>query len=175
MSSEGPRPAAQPGPARPAGAPSEEVALVVFRLGAEEFGAPVLQVREILKLESVTRVPRADPEVEGVMNLRGQILTVIDLRRRLGFEARPPELEPRVIVVQNPGTQPVGFVVDEVTEVIRVPAENLESTPPLVLTEQSQRYLRGVAKLGDRLIILCDISALVTPATQVGGGGGARP
>ncbi|MBI4394469.1 MAG: purine-binding chemotaxis protein CheW [Euryarchaeota archaeon] len=158
-----------------AGTGGEEVALVVFRLGAEEFGAPVLQVREILKLESVTRVPRADPEVEGVMNLRGQILTVIDLRRRLGFDARPPGMQPRVIVVQNPGSQPVGLVVDEVTEVLRVGADSLESTPPLVLTEQSQRYLRGVAKIGDRLIILCDISALVTPSVQQKSGAGVPP
>lgn len=140
----------------------EEVALVVFRLGKEEFGAPVLQVREVLRRENITRVPRADPDVEGVMNLRGQIVTVVDLRRRLGFPPREGG-DPRVMVVHEPGSHPVGAVVDEVSEVLRVPVSGLESAPALVMTERSERYLRGVAKVGDRIIILCDLTALLRP------------
>lgn len=142
-------------------AAAETSALVVFGLGAEEFAAPVAQVREVLPLAGMTRVPRAAPEVHGVMNVRGQILPVIDLRRRLGFPPREPGGAAYVLIHLAPGAGAVGLIVDEVREVLRVPAAQVEEPPAMLMTESARHYLLGVAKVEDRLILVCDLAAMV--------------
>lgn len=151
-------------------APVVETPLVLFRLGQEEFGVHVTQVVEVLKLENLTRVPHAESDVEGVMNLRGRILTVLDLRRRLGFAERPAGQPARILVVDTREGSPLGVIVDDVLEVMRIPENVIEPPPPYVLTTHSGRYLKGVAKLGNRLIIVCDLETMVAPSEKKASG-----
>jgi purine-binding chemotaxis protein CheW len=138
----------------------EEVQLVVFKLGEEEYGVDVSQVREIVKLMPITRIPRAPSFVEGVINLRGQITTIIDLRKRFGVEKSGGD--ERCIMVTELESNVVGMIVDSVSEVLRLPTENIDPTPPMVMTKISADFLKGVGKLDGRLIILLDLGRILT-------------
>lgn len=155
-----------PAPSPPGPSPVAQVALVVFSLGREEFGASVSQVREVLPLEGLTPVPRAAHDVEGVMNVRGHILPVLDLRRRLGLQEGGAPSSRKVLVVDSPGQGSVGLVVDEVTEVLRLASTSIESAPTLVVTDVSRKYIAGVAKVGERLILVCDLVAMTRPGEK---------
>lgn len=128
---------------------------VVFRLGKEEYAFGITSVREIRDLEQIARIHRSPSFIEGVMNLRGKLVTVIDLRKRLGLEAKAPDDLTKIIVVEESET-PVGFLVDEVTEVVRVSEADMESAPQYVKDGLESAYVRGIAKLGDRLITVVD-------------------
>jgi len=128
---------------------------VVFRLGKEEYGFDVTTVREIHSMESITKVHRSASYIEGVMNLRGKLLTVINLRRRFAME--PGEAGPsQKIVVVDAADAPVGFLVDSVAEVARIPREAVEKAPPHVTKDIESEYVIGIAKYEDRLITLID-------------------
>jgi len=139
----------------------EEIQLVVFRIGEEEFGVDINQVREIVKLVSITRMPKAPVFIEGVVNLRGQIITVIDLAKRLDLPSKGRTETSRIMVVEVGGNV-VGMVVDSVSEVLRLSTTDIEDTPSLIETEVHERYLRGVGKIGDRLLILLDLKQVLT-------------
>lgn len=137
-----------------------EVQLVVFRIGDEEFGVEINQVREIVKLVSITRMPKAPMFIEGVVNLRGQIITVIDLAKRLDLPSKGRTETSRIMVVEvNDNT--VGMIVDSVSEVLRLSTDEIEDTPSLIETEVHEQYLRGVGKIGDRLLILLDLNSVL--------------
>ena len=140
---------------------AKEIQLVVFKIGKEEFGVPISQVREIVRLVPITPVPRAPQFIEGVVNLRGQILAVIDLAKRLNLTPAPRSDKTRIIVVEVEDNT-VGMIVDEVTEVLRLPTENIDSTPELITTEVHQKYLKGVGKLGERLLILIELAEVLS-------------
>ncbi len=139
----------------------KEIQLVVFKIGKEEFGVPINQVREIVRWVPVTPVPRVPDFIEGVVNLRGQILAVIDLAKRLTLGSNPRSDRTRIIVVEVEGNT-VGMIVDEVTEVLRIASENIDQTPELITTEVQQKYLKGVGKLGERLLILIDLAQVLS-------------
>jgi len=134
----------------------QEIQLVIFKIGNEEFGVPISQVREIVRLIPITPVPHAPDFIEGVVNLRGKIVAVIDLARRLKLKAAMRSDTARIIVVEVE-EDTVGMIVDEVTEVLRITQENIEQTPELIAAEIHQKYIKGVGKLGERLIILIDL------------------
>ena len=134
----------------------QEIQLVIFKIGNEEFGVPISQVREIVRLVPITPVPHAPDFIEGVVNLRGKIVAVIDLARRLNLKAALRSDNARIIVVEVE-EDTVGMIVDEVTEVLRITQENIEQTPELIAAEIHQKYIKGVGKLGERLIILIDL------------------
>jgi purine-binding chemotaxis protein CheW len=114
----------------------DEEQVVVFRLGKEEFGVPIDSVQEIVRVsEELTRVPKAPPSVEGVINLRGAVLPVVDLRRRLGLEHVERSDRQRIIVLLIAGVR-TGFIVDSVAEVLKVPKSTIEASPRLS-TEQT--------------------------------------
>ncbi len=130
--------------------------LVVFRLGDEEFGVDILQVREIERVEhGVTRVPKSPAFVEGVINLRGDIIPIVDLRKRFGLVVRSIGHESRVIIVEVNGNM-IGMMVDAVVEVLRVNASTVENAPSITKGVDAF-FLSGVAKIGERLIILLDL------------------
>lgn len=133
---------------------------VSFVVAGEEFGVNILAVQEIIRPIAVTRVPHAPEFVEGVVNLRGRILPVIDLRTRFGFPAREQDDDTRIVVVEMEH-QVVGFVTDAVREVIRVDASTIEPAPELAVGVDAH-YLRGVAKLDDRLLILLDLQGILS-------------
>ena len=140
----------------------ELLQLVLFRLGDEEFGVNILQAREIEKLDQgLTRVPKAPPFVEGVINLRGEIIPIVDLRKRFGLTLPPLGYDSRVIIVEVRGA-PVGMLVDAVVEIIRIPDSADDPPPPLTKGIDAQ-YLAGVAKVGDRLIVLLNLDKALSP------------
>lgn len=135
--------------------------LIVFKIGKEEFGVPIQQVKEIIRLTPITAVPRSPVFIEGVINLRGQIVAVVDLARRLQLKPQPRCDNTRIIVLEIE-TNTVGVIVDEVSEVLRFSSDAIEKAPELIVTELQQKYIKGVGKLGERLIILVDLVKIFT-------------
>ena len=138
---------------------SDERQLVVFQLGAEFYGVEIARVHEIIRLQTVTRVPRAPAFVEGVINLRGKVIPVVDLRRRFGLPTADHTRASRIVVVEI-GDQVVGVVVDGVSEVLRVNGATVEPPSPVVAGIDSE-YIHGIAKLSDRLVILLDLDRVL--------------
>ncbi len=138
----------------------DEVQLVVFKIGDEEFGVEISQVREIVKLIDITRMPKAPQFIEGVVNLRGQIITVIDLAKRLDLPSAGRTDATRIMVVEV-SNNTVGMIVDSVSEVLRLSVDDIEDTPSLIETEVHERYLRGVGKNSGRLLILLDLNEVL--------------
>lgn len=129
--------------------------LVTFKLGAEEFGVDILKVQEINKMMSITKIPNAPTFIEGVINLRGKIIPIVDLRKRLGFRDQPYDKSTRIIVVELDGLV-LGFIVDSVSEVLRIPENTIEPPPSMVAGIESE-YIEGVGKLDERLLILLEL------------------
>ena len=147
------------------GAAADLLQLVSFVIEGEEFGIDILKVQEIIRPVPITRVPNAPPFVEGVINLRGRIVPVIDARKRFGLPAREMNEDSRIVVVELVGktvaaTKTVGFVMDAVREVIRVERSVIEPPPELAIGIDAD-YLSGVAKLEDRLLILLDVERIL--------------
>lgn len=138
----------------------EVLQLVTFYLAEEEFGVNIHDLQEIIRMMTITRVPKAPPFVEGVINLRGQVIPIIDLRKRIGMAPRGYDKATRIIVVQL-DRKTVGFVVDAVGEVRRIPSRVVEPPPPMVAGIESD-YIQGVGKLGDVLLILLDLNRLLS-------------
>lgn len=134
--------------------------LVTFSIGEEEFGVDILTVQEIIRTMAMTKVPRAEAFVEGVINLRGKVIPIIDLRRRFGLPSKTHDKHTRIIVIEI-NRMIVGFVVDSVSEVLRIPANMVEPPPPGVAGLDSE-YISGVGKLHDRLLILLDLDKLLS-------------
>jgi purine-binding chemotaxis protein CheW len=137
---------------------SSQQQLVIFKLGGEDFGVDINQVREIIRKGDVTVVPNAPEFVKGVINLRGQITTIIDLRKKLGLAEKETgdEQQERVIVVES-GENTVGMAVDAVTEVTYLAESDMDEVPPIVKETIGTEYLKGVGKLPNRLLILIDL------------------
>ena len=132
---------------------------VVCRIGEEEFAIDVLSVQEINRLVDVTRVPKTPAYVEGVINLRGRIIPVLDLRRRFGLKSVQQTSQTRVVVVSQQ-SRLVGLVVDSVVEVLNLPKNAIE-LPPTVGTAIGAEFTLGVGRLEDRLLILLDLNRLL--------------
>ena len=138
-----------------------EVQLVVFELGEEEFGVDISQVREIIKTVEITKMPNTPDFVEGVINLRGSITTVMDLRKKLGvISSREDDRDTRIVIVELEDST-MGMVVDSVTEVLRISAADID-TEAVSTSQIDAEYLRGVGKLEDRILILLDLSRVIT-------------
>lgn len=130
--------------------------LVIFKLGEEEFGVDILQVREIERLgQGVTRVPKSPAFVEGVINLRGEIVPIVDLRKRFALAVKEIGSEARIIIVEVNDNQ-VGMIVDSVVEVIRINVSAIGIAPTITKGVETY-YLSGVAKIDNRLIILLNL------------------
>ena len=138
---------------------AKELQIVGFRIGRETFGLPISLVHEIVRPPEITNVPHAPEYVEGVMNLRGRIVPVIDLRRRFGGAAIANSRKNRVLVV-DVESRAVGLIVDSASEVLKISDAQIEP-PPNVLTEAATSYVSGVAKHQGRLIILVDLKRIL--------------
>jgi purine-binding chemotaxis protein CheW len=134
--------------------------LVSFAIGDEEFGVEILKVQEINRMISVTQVPNSPHYVDGVINLRGKVIPIIDLRTRIGMPRKEHDKDTRIIVVDLEGKN-VGFVVDSVSEVLRIPS-NVTEPPPVLASGVESSYITSVAKLEDRLIILLDLEKVLS-------------
>jgi purine-binding chemotaxis protein CheW len=145
--------------AKNGGASDELLQLVSFKIGEEEFGVDILKVQEINRMLEVTRVPNAPEFIDGVINLRGKVIPIIDLRRRFGMKRKEKDKNTRIVVVELNG-KIVGFVVDAVNEVLRIPRSVTEPPPPIVAGIEAD-YITAVGKLEDRLLILLDLEKVL--------------
>jgi len=134
---------------------SEAKQYVIFKLGKEEFGFDVANVREIQSIDKITMVHGSAKYIEGVMNLRGKLVTVINMRARFGM-APPTDLKEPKIVVIDAADAPVGFIVDEVTEVVHIAEATIEKVPSHIASKIESEYVLGIAKREERLITLID-------------------
>ncbi len=134
--------------------------VVSFRVGNEEYGVDIAQVQEIIRMVEITHVPRAPRFIEGVINLRGQLIPIVDLRTRFGMERSQATKSTRIVVTEI-GTKRVGIVVDSVSEVLSIAAENIEEAPEIVAGAGTE-YISGVGKVGDRLIIMLDLKLVIS-------------
>ena len=130
--------------------PTGEIQLVLFRMAGSEFGIEIKQVREINRVTAITRVPKSPDFLEGIMNLRGRIVPVVDLKKR--FRLAPTETTSQTrIMIAEVGDQPVGLWVDKVVEVLKVPATAISPPPDMILTIAGE-YLTGIVEVHDRLV-----------------------
>lgn len=137
----------------------QELQLVIFMLGKEEYGLPITKVQEINRMVSITRLPQTPDFMEGVINLRGRVLPVLDLRKRFQLAEAVMNDDTRIIIVDVAG-QTLGIVVDAVTEVVRLQADNVEPPPPAFILDS--QYIEGIGKLDGRLLILLAIDKVLT-------------
>lgn len=140
-------------------ADSDELQLVSFNIGSEEFGVDILKVQEINRMVDITRVPQAPHYVEGVINLRGKVIPIVDLRKRFSLEIKEYDKNTRIVVVDIGGNI-MGMIVDAVSEVLRLSTSTIEP-PPEIVTGINSDYIKGVAKLDDRLLIFLDLSKVI--------------
>jgi purine-binding chemotaxis protein CheW len=138
----------------------EPLQLVVFELSGEEFGVDIMQVSEILPISKITRVPQAPECVKGLINLRGKIIVVIDLNRRLGFSSKESDSLSRIIIVEVRDTT-IGMLVNSVYGVLKLPFSSVEPTPDMIKSKINSEYLTGVGKAGNRLLILLNLARVL--------------
>jgi purine-binding chemotaxis protein CheW len=142
---------------------SEAVQLVSFRLRNEEFGVDIGLVREITKVGDITHIPEAPSFIQGVINLRGQIIAVIDLARQFALAPQQKVSDRARIVVTEVNGQTVGMLVDEVPGVLNLPGENIEPTPEVIQAKIRKDYIKGVGKINKRLIVILDLDKVLNP------------
>ena len=138
----------------------ENLQLVVFELSGEEFGVNIMQVSEILPVLKITRIPQAPESVRGLINLRGKIIVVIDLNKRLGFGPKEDDSLSRIIIVEVNNTF-LGMLVNSVKEVVKLPFSFIEPTPEMIKSKINSEYLNGVGKIEDRLLILLNLARVL--------------
>ena len=143
---------------------------LAFALADEEYALPVMKVREIIQMMEITQVPKVPPHVKGVINLRGKVIPIVDLRLKFGFAPQEATERTCIIVVEsalNGGVGSLGFVVDGVSEVLNIAADEIEPTPDFG-EQANTHYMQGVAKRGARVKILLDLDRIVsfTPAAE---------
>ena len=144
-----------------------EVQLVTFMLGEEEFGVPISQIQEIDRLGKVTKVPNAAQFIEGITNLRGEVIPVLDTRKRFELEAKPADDRTRIIIVDLGGTK-TGLVVDSVREVLNLARKDIAPPPEAIGSGIDQQFISGIGKVdeGKRMIVLLDVERILSRQEQ---------
>lgn len=138
---------------------NRDLQIVGFRIGRETYGVPITLVHEIVRVPEITPIPDAQECVEGVINLRGKIIPVIDLRKRFGQKEVTATVKNRILVTEVDKRR-VGLIVDSASEVLKIPPSEIE-TPPSALQDAQANCVTGVAKLQGRLVILLELSRLL--------------
>jgi len=138
---------------------AKDLHIVGFRIGRETFGVPIALVHEIVRVPDITSVPDAPDYVEGVINLRGKIIPVIDLRKRFGEKEITSTKKNRILVAEV-DTKRVGLIVDAASEVLKIPPADIDD-PPNVFEEGELNYVTGVGKLQGRLIMMVELSKIL--------------
>lgn len=139
----------------------EQDMYLVFVANGQEYAIQAMKVQEISAVISVTQIPRAPVYIEGILNLRGRLVTVINFRRRFGLESVAPTEDTRIIIMDYESF-PVGLIVDRVEEVLRIPAESMRALPESAIAAGAADFVSGIGMLDDRLIVLLNVGRLVT-------------
>lgn len=138
--------------------------MVTFNLGHEEYGVNILQVQEINRMVEITQVPQTEHYVKGIINLRGKVIPIIDLRLKFGMEEKEYDNRTRIVVVEV-SSETVGLVVDGVSEVLRVPAGSLEEPPNLIAGKNNihtnSDYIKSIVKLDERMLVYLDLGKII--------------
>ena len=142
---------------------SRELHIVGFKVGRETYGVPIKSLHEIVRVPEITAVPDAPDYLEGVINLRGKIVSVMDLRKRFGEKQTKLNRQNRILVVEHSGRL-AGLIVDSASEVLKIPADAVEA-PPAVFQEGGLNCVTGLAKVAGRLVVLLDMSKLLAPGS----------
>jgi purine-binding chemotaxis protein CheW len=137
----------------------QEVQVVGFYIGEDEYAVHIIKVCEISPMIEIRKIPKSPPFVEGVINLRGGIVPVIDLRKRFDLEVNANRQSAKILIVEL-GINQVGMIVDNVSEVMRFYQDEIEKTPPMFSASIDSQYIQGVAKMNEKLIILLDVEKL---------------
>ncbi|HEV2470828.1 MAG TPA: chemotaxis protein CheW [Candidatus Sulfotelmatobacter sp.] len=145
---------------------SRELHIVGFQVGRETYGVPITSLHEIVRVPEITAVPDAPDYLEGVINLRGKIVSVMDLRKRFGEKNAALKKPNRILVVEHSGRL-AGLIVDAASEVLKIPADAVEA-PPAVFQDGGLNCVTGLGKVGGRLIVLLDMSKLLAPESLQG-------
>lgn len=135
--------------------------LVGFRIGKELFGVNILMVQEIIRAAPITVVPNSPDFVEGVINLRGNIIPVIELRKRIGFTTPDVTMEDSWILILDIEGRITGFIVDSVTEVLKIQESAIEPPPDIIVAGLENQYIRGVCEIDEKLLILLDFNCIL--------------
>ncbi|NLB77843.1 MAG: chemotaxis protein CheW [Clostridiaceae bacterium] len=135
--------------------------LVKFNIDDEAFGIDIKQIFQILKPQEIFKVPNTPPFIEGLINLRGKVMTVFNLRKRFNLPEKENDDNTKILIIRMDDYL-LGFTVDSVSEIVRVQEEDIVETPPTI-TDFDKRFLSGVAKVGEKLILLLDLQKILTP------------
>ena len=133
--------------------------LVTFRLGNNEYAIDIMQAKEIIKMEKITLIPNAPNYVEGVINLRGNIIPIVDLKKRFNLEENEGEKNTGIIIVKIDDVD-MGIIIDAISKVVSISNSNIQPPPPM-LSGIGQKYIKGVAKLEDKLLVVLDLEKLI--------------
>lgn len=139
---------------------SEDIQVVVFKLGSDDYCVPVSQAREIQLYSNPTRIPNTPDFVEGVINLRGQIIPILDLKKRFGSGSTDINALTKIIIIDMDG-ELLGILVDSVSEVLKTPQSRFEAPPSAVRTSINNNYISGIGKIDERLLILLDLAQVL--------------
>jgi len=142
---------------------TDELHIVGFRVGRETYGVPITSLHEIVRVPEITVVPDAPVYLEGVINLRGRIVSVMDLRKRFGEKQVALNKQNRILVVEHSGKL-AGLIVDSASEVLKIPAADVEP-PPSVFQEGGLNCVSGLGKVKGRLVVLLDMNRLLAPGS----------
>ena len=142
---------------------SRELHIVGFKVGRETYGVPITSLHEIVRVPEITAVPDAPDYLEGVINLRGKIVSVMDLRKRFGEKQAVLRKQNRILVVEH-GGRLAGLIVDSASEVLKIPSDDVEA-PPAVFQEGGLNCVTGLGKVAGRLGVLLDMSKLLAPGS----------
>ncbi len=144
----------------------DEIQYIVVKLGDEKYGIDISNVDNIVRMQRITRVPKSQPQYVGVINLRGEVVPIMSLRKRFGLENDEYTNSTRIIIIRMEDQSMIGFVVDEVQEVVNLDPRTIEK-PAFKLDEENAAFLTGIGKQGEELISLLDIVAVVEEKKEV--------
>ena len=142
----------------------KERQIVAFTLGSEIYGVDIASVREIIPIQKIVSVPRAPDFVEGIINLRGRVIPVLDLRKHFGFERKKGDPNQRIVLVEA-GSESIGVIVDSVSSVLRIADDSVEP-PASVIVGPEIEYIYGIAKVDGDLIVLLDLTRIISDAEK---------
>jgi purine-binding chemotaxis protein CheW len=134
---------------------------VGFRLGGEHYAIAITKIQEIIVMKPITRIPQVPAFIEGLINLRGSVIPIVNLRTLFGLPPREIDDETRTIIV-NVGDRTIGYIVDDVTQVMRIAGDQIQPAP-VSITAVSKQHIAGLARLEDRLLIILEIERLLKP------------
>lgn len=137
------------------------ISLVTFRLGSGEYAIDIMQAKEIIKIEKITLIPNAPDFVEGVINLRGNIIPIIDLKKRFKIEDLTNQEKNTGIIIVKIDNLDMGIIIDSISKVVSIANSNIQPPPPM-FSGIGQRYIKGVGKIGDKLLVVLDLAKLFT-------------